>query len=250
MKHRFPFHLLQRVVPYRNLDLYDADQIEVEPNVERHLWPVMRHMLKEYYAMVSSLDDQLGRIVAALDDLHLRKNTTIIYTSDHGDLVGSHSTGRYRSKSLPYQNAYRVPLIIAGADIPPGTEVDTPVGSVDLLPTILDLAGLPSATDLPGRSMKVGVDGRIGSESDVVLMGLHNWRAVHDGRYCYAVFFDADESTLLIDTERDSYDMDNLLERFELYPAGVRLHRQLCEKLREVGDLDGLERVPARYEFQ
>lgn len=252
LKHRFPFHLLQRVVPYRNLDQYDADQIEVEPNVEYHLRPVMRHMLKEYYAMVSSLDDQLGRIVAALEALHLRENTTIIYTSDHGDLVGSHSnlTECYRRKSLPYQNAYRVPLIIAGAGIPPETEVDTPVGSVDLLPTILDLAGLPPATDLPGRSMRVGVDGRTGSESEVVLMGLHNWRAVHDGRYCYAVFFDADESTLLIDTERDPYDVDNLLERSELHPIAQRLHQRLCEKLREVGDLDCLERVSARYEFQ
>ena len=121
LKHRFPFHLLRQVVPYRNLDQYDTDQIEVEPNVEPQLWSLMRHMLVEYYAMVSSLDDQLGRIVAALNDLDLQENTTIIYTSDHGDLVGSHSnlTDRYRKKSRPYQNAYRVSLIIAGADIPP-----------------------------------------------------------------------------------------------------------------------------------
>ena len=119
LKHRFPFHLLQRVVPYRNLELYDPDRLQVEPNVSPRLHAVMRYMLREYYAMVSSLDDQLGRLRAALDELHLTGDTVIIYTSDHGDLVGSHATERYRGKSLPYQNAYRVPLLVAGAYIPP-----------------------------------------------------------------------------------------------------------------------------------
>jgi len=93
--------------------------------------------------------------------------------------------------------------------------------------------------------MKVAVDGQTESESGVVLMGLRNWRAVHDGRYCYAVSFDADESTLLFDTDHDPYDMGNLLERSELHPVGLRLHQQLREKLREVGDLDGLEQISA-----
>ena len=124
-----------------------------------------------------------------------------------------------------------------------GLKSDTPVGSVDLLPTILDLAGLPPATDLSGRSVKVGEGGQTEPGSEVVLMGLHNWRAVHDGRYCYAVFFDADESTLLIDTERDPYDTDNLLEHSGSHPVAQRLHQQLRDKLRDVGDLDGLERI-------
>lgn len=244
LKHRFPFHLLQRVVPYRNLELYDPDRLHVEPNVSPRLHAVMRHMLREYYAMVSSLDDQLGRLRAALDELHLTGDTVIIYTSDHGDLIGSHATERYRGKSLPYQNAYRVPLLVAGADIPPGTVVDTPVGSVDLLPTILDLAGLQPAPQLPGRSVTSAR-----GESDVVLMGLRNWRGIFDGRYCYAVAFDTDGARpmLLVDTERDPHDIDNLLASAAPHPHARRLHHQLCAKLQEVGDAEGLARARASH---
>lgn len=97
------------------------------------------------------MDDQVGRVIKALDDAGLRENTRILYTSDHGENAGARGLW---GKSNQYEEAAAVPLMLAGPDVPIGNVCNTPATLVDAYPTILDGVGLSANKDgVPGRSL-------------------------------------------------------------------------------------------------
>lgn len=111
---------------------------------------LMRQAQIGYYACISHLDNQIGRLIDSLKDDGSFDDTVIIFTSDHGELLGDHHTYR---KTRPYRGSINIPMIIAGGNIKPGTISDSLVELRDILPTALDLAGgtVPEAID--GKSM-------------------------------------------------------------------------------------------------
>jgi arylsulfatase A-like enzyme len=115
-----------------------------------------RMALAYYYGMCSYLDDLTAQLIDRLDRLGLADNTIVVYTSDHGDYAGEHEMFG-KSTSL-YDCLVRVPLILAGPDhlIPQGTRLGGFVESVDLFPTLLDLAGLqaPERVAVHGHSLR------------------------------------------------------------------------------------------------
>jgi choline-sulfatase len=102
-------------------------------------WAV-RRAIASYYALVSFLDDNIGKIVGALEAAGLAASTRVIYTSDHGDNLGCRGLW---GKSVMYEESVAVPLVMAGVGIPPGLVVDTPVSLVDCYRTVLEAAGCP-----------------------------------------------------------------------------------------------------------
>lgn len=103
--------------------------------------------------MTSFLDDNIGKVLAALDDCGLADDTRVVYTSDHGDNLGTRGLW---GKSNMYQPAAHIPMIMAGPDVPKGKVSNTPVSHVDGYQTILECVGLPlddTDKELPGKSM-------------------------------------------------------------------------------------------------
>jgi arylsulfatase A-like enzyme len=103
-----------------------------------------------YYANCTMIDEQIGRILEALDSLGMRENTVIVFTSDHGDYLAEH---RLMLKGIPaFEGAYRIPLILNGPGIPSGREVHNIVSLLDLVPTLVRLT---SGDEFPcqGRSL-------------------------------------------------------------------------------------------------
>ncbi|MEN0015483.1 MAG: choline-sulfatase, partial [Solirubrobacteraceae bacterium] len=98
---------------------------------------VVRRARRAYYASVSYLDDQIGQIVAKLDDLGLRENTVIVLTSDHGDMLGERGLWY---KMAPFEGSARVPLIVNAPGIVEPGRIHQTVSLVDLLPTLVDVA--------------------------------------------------------------------------------------------------------------
>jgi len=108
--------------------------------------------LLNHFRCVSSADDCLGRILQALDDLHLSDNTVVIYTSDNGYYFGEHTLGDKRSA---YEESMRIPMLIRyPGHIPAGKAMDQMVLNIDLCPTLLSYAGLRVPSDVQGRSWK------------------------------------------------------------------------------------------------
>jgi choline-sulfatase len=112
----------------------------------------VRTALAAYYGMVSFLDHNIGQLLQVLEDTGLAADTRVIYTSDHGDNLGNRG---FWGKSVMYEDAVAVPLIMAGDAIPRGHVAPTPVSLVDLHPTFLEgLGEQPEpGDDRPGRSL-------------------------------------------------------------------------------------------------
>ena len=118
----------------------------------------VRQMTSDYYGLVAEVDHWVGRILAKLDELGLAERTLVIFTSDHGEMLGDHGM---HSKMVFYDGAAHIPLLmrLPGA-IAGGTVVTKPVSHVDLFATILDYLHMPARRS-EGRSLrKLIADGR------------------------------------------------------------------------------------------
>ena len=149
------------VVPQTYLDLYDPTTFALPafpPEVEEVRADSLcsdeqlRSARHGYYAMVSEVDHHVGRILATLDDLDLSQDTIVLFTSDHGEWLGEHL--RY-GKGYPGHDAVsRVPFIIRWPEgiAAPGRTVHAIVEAVDVVPSLLECAGIPVPHHLQGRS--------------------------------------------------------------------------------------------------
>jgi len=115
----------------------------------------VRQELACYYAVISHLDAQIGRILQSLDDTRQRENTLVIFASDHGLAIGSHGLV---GKQNMYEHTINVPLLIADPNIPAGQKRASQCYLRDLFPTICELAGITSP-DVDGRSIMPAIRG-------------------------------------------------------------------------------------------
>lgn len=103
---------------------------------------------RQYTAAVGLIDAQVGEILAAVEERGFGASTIVVITSDHGEMLGDH--GLFQ-KSVPYESAMRVPLVVAGPGVAPGVS-DALIELADLGPTLVGLAGLPPQPGLDARS--------------------------------------------------------------------------------------------------
>jgi arylsulfatase len=135
---------------------------------------------RQYCAAISLIDDQVGRIIAALERRGMLDNTYIIFASDHGDMMGDHDL---YSKQVAYEPSLRVPLIMAGPGIEPGKVSDALIELSDLNPTICELAVLPPQEDIDAVSFCNLLFGRTERQRQNVVCFNQNFRAVRTGDY-------------------------------------------------------------------
>lgn len=117
---------------------------------------IVRRHIADYYGMISHLDAQVGRILAALDESGARANTVILFLSDHGLALGRH--GLLGKQNL-YEHSARAPVVFSGPGIPKGTSSDALAYLFDLGPTLCDLAGVPAPDGAEGMSLAPLLEG-------------------------------------------------------------------------------------------
>ena len=122
----------------------------------------VRRARAAYFGLITELDEVIGRVLDELDRTGQRDNTLIVYTSDHGEMLGEHGLWL---KNVLLENAVSVPLILAGPGLPKGKSIDTPVSHVDLVATMLEAAGAPITRELRGHSLLSGLPPFAFSES-------------------------------------------------------------------------------------
>lgn len=133
-----------------------------------------------YSAMVENIDRWAGRFLDEVEARGEMGNTLIVYSSDHGEMLGDH--GRF-GKGSPYHPSLSVPLVVSGRGMRQCHTCDLPMTTLDLTATFLDYAGLTVPEDMDSRSLKPLLDGQTDEHRDVVLSGLRDWRMAYDGRY-------------------------------------------------------------------
>lgn len=176
-----------------------------------------------YYRMIEMVDAEIGKVLAALRQANLEDNTWIVFTSDHGECAGAHG---FNQKTVLYDESARVPLIIASnSGVAAGSTGKLVNTGIDLLPTMLDLAGLEIPPGLPGCSLVPLLQGNNAAnwrnylvvETNMTQTGevdgltpRMEGRMVHSERYKYCLYSRGQRRESLVDMETDPGEMIDL----------------------------------------
>ena len=232
-----PPHNPYRDIPDEYLEMYPIEEAEVRPNCA----DPNREDLTGYYAHVTALDEQLGRIQDLLEKKGLIENTVFVYTSDHGDMIGSQGEQR---KQRPWDESIRVPFVIrCPGQVGKGVTLQRPINMVDLMPTLLSFAGIDIPSTVEGRDVSPLFTGHEPDGDDVALTmciapfaeytGLP-WRGVRTSRYTYARRLDG--PWLLYDNEADPCQLNNLIDQSEHSALQAELEGHLTRLLEDRSD--------------
>jgi len=222
--------------------MFDPRTLRICDNVPNPQDESVRRRTAGYYAMVAHLDQNVGRILALLEELGQRERTLVVFFSDHGEMLGSH--GRF-NKEVAYDEAIRIPLILRlpGA-IPAGTRHKGIVSGVDLYPTCAALCGVAPRPEVQGLDHSAALCGRGEPRRAEALVqwlgktrygwGDYPYRAIRTARHTYCVSaHEANERNgghfrLLFDNERDEHQLHNLFGAPEAREVQRELHARLC----------------------
>ncbi len=226
---------------------YDSASMVLHPNVPDEMAGKVRKDLSGYYAHATALDDMVGKIRASLKQYDLEDNTIILFTSDHGDLLGSH--GAYK-KQQAYDESIRVPMLY---HVPkpyggqPGTN-SAMMNSEDIMPTLLGLCALPIPATVEGISYSNMILGKETIRDTVALItcvqpfgqwnkvkhGAREYRGLRTTRYTYTR--DLTGPWLLFDNDKDPYQLNNLINDPQTKPIREALDALLTKKLAATQD--------------
>ena len=189
--------------------------------------------LEAYYAVISHLDAQIGRVLDALETARLAESTIVIFTSDHGLALGSHGlTG----KQNMYEHTIGVPLILAGPGIASGSRNDAQCYLRDLYPTVCELCGIEVPPSVEGKSLVPALQGeRAQIHPHVIGYYADSQRMIRTRRWKYVWYPQANREQLF-DLLSDPHELNDCSA--EAQHAGIRdeLRTSLLEWLREHGD--------------
>ncbi|HEU5103073.1 MAG TPA: sulfatase-like hydrolase/transferase [Roseiflexaceae bacterium] len=228
------------VVPQRYLDLYDPETFELPElrqatAAERAAAGCSEARLRAarhgYYAMISEVDQYVGRILDQLEQQQLAERTIVVFTSDHGEWLGEHL--KY-GKGYPGDDLVaRVPLIVrwpAGI-IAPDRTVSAIVEAVDVLPTLLECAGVQVPPHVQGLSFAAALSDAAFAGRDSALMEHAGWKNLRTARYRYLIH--ADGSERLWDLECDPRECHDVAGEPAYAPVLAEHRRLLLARLIE-----------------
>ncbi len=203
---------------------------------------ILSNNVRGYYAQTTNIDWNLGRIVDKLEACGLTENTALVFTSDHGEMFGSH--GR-RAKNIFYDEATHVPLLIRKPGLVREGAVDECFSTVDMMPTLLSLLDLPVPEKAEG--VDVGpclIGSRSAAENTVLMQGMgttaawrdgSEWRGLRNRQFTYAVYR-LDRSEHLYDNVSDPFQMNNLATERSQVGLVEHFRNLLTEKLDHIKD--------------
>lgn len=188
---------------------------------------------QEYYAIITHMDEQIGRILDGLEASGKSDNTYIFFTADHGLAVGHH--GLLGKQNL-YDHSVRVPFIVSGPGIESGATRDGWIYLQDVMPTTLELAGVPKPEHVKFKSVLPLVTGKRKENYDALYGAyLAVQRSVTVGNY-RLILYPKIGKTLLYDLQNDPHEMSDLSESPKQQKRIKRLFSKLLELQEETGD--------------
>ncbi|KKN21825.1 hypothetical protein LCGC14_0921500, partial [marine sediment metagenome] len=248
-------HAPYQTAPDKYQKRINMDSIQLRKNVPEDMKAQVRKDLAGYYAHIVALDDMIGKLISSLKKSGQIQNTIVVFTSDHGDLLGSQ--GAYK-KQQPYDESIRVPMLFYIPEqlkISPG-EKKAAMNSEDILPTLLGLCKIKIPKTVEGINYSTYLEGneefnRAALITCVQPFGQWN-RVAHNGREYrglrtekYTYTRDLNGPWLLFDNEKDPYQLNNLVGNVQMSELQNTLENQLSRRLKENNDefLPGMEYI-------
>ena len=190
-----------------------------------------------YNRLIEEADSDISPVISALEDGGFMDNTLIVFLSDHGDMDASH---RREHKTVPFQEAQKVPFVISGPGILKGVIDSTTVinTGIDLIPTVCELAGIEyPENEYHGLSIVPVATGKSdGIERRYIFTESENWfQVIEDGRYKYTVLETQNTGEILVDLKNDPGEMRNLSGDHDYAGIQDRLRAVLEQELESRG---------------
>lgn len=241
------------VAPSKYFNLYNRDDIRV-PQVDPGYFSTLpkpaaknltrfkeqlnlpdslaRCAIQGYYAVISFMDAQVGKVLHALDSLGLRENTVVVFTSDHGYHMGEH--GYYQKLTL-FENSDRIPMIVSYPGMKQKGKVShSIVEIIDLYPTLSDMAGLKVPEYVAGRSFKKVLNDPDKITRSSALSQISGGYTLRTPEYRYTRWGNGGvDMTELYDRRMDPDEMKNIAKRAEYAGIIKKLDQQLSARLEE-----------------
>ena len=248
MKPHLPF-----VAPKKYWDLYPPESIRLPANYHlpknapesaRYSWGELRRysgmpakglvtvdqakmLIRGYYACVSFIDAQIGKVLAELKKQGLAEKTIVVLWGDHGWNLGDHT---YWCKHTVYESSLHIPLIMKGPGCSVGKKIAAPAESVDLYPTLCDLAGLPLPETLEGESLLERLKNPGKGAEDVAFSRYQRGDSIRMGNYRYSEYRDRKGKVIgrmLYDHAKDPLENENIVDQADYQTKVGELSSQL-----------------------
>ena len=242
-----PPHAPYHTAPEKYRKMFsDPEKIALPPNVPNSLRKKARQELAGYYAHIAVLDDCIADVLGTIRDCGIEEDTIFVFTSDHGDMLYSHNMTK---KQKPWEESVRVPFLIRYPAVhgKSGKEIDMPINTPDIMPTLLGLSGLAIPKSVEGKDFSDVIRGSQSPDNDAALIScpvpFHQWgyrrggreyRGVRTRRYTYTR--DLNGPWLLYDNQMDPHQLRNLCNDPEYAKVRRELEKMLAQKLKETND--------------
>ncbi|MEK6477415.1 sulfatase [Catalinimonas sp. 4WD22] len=235
-----PYH----TAPQKYQDMYDPAALQLHPNVPPDMEEKVRKDLAGYYAHCTALDDMVGEILQTIEEAGIADNTIILFTSDHGDLLGSH---RAYKKQQAYEESIRIPMLIRAPQLSSG-EYKALINSYDIMPSLLGLSGIEIPETVEGQDYSLFLQGEAPLPDTATVLscvqpfgqwnrfdhGGREYRGLRTLRYTYTRNLKGPWQ--LFDNQQDPYQMNNLIDEPEYDTLQAALDALLTQKLKAQGD--------------
>ncbi|AUS06313.1 sulfatase [Tamlana carrageenivorans] len=231
--------------PQKYKDMYPPESLILNPNVSPKFESRSREELQGYYAHATATDEAIGLLLKQMDALGLNENTIVVFSSDHGEMMGAHDVRPFQ-KQVAWDESIRVPFLIKypGIDKLKGITVNAPINTPDILPSLLGLSDIKIPDGIEGEDLSELIknpDPEADREALVMNVapfagGYPNlpYRAIRTKQYTYARTTEG--PSMFFDNVADPYQQNNLLGNPEFEPLQNELDAKLNKKLAQLGD--------------
>jgi arylsulfatase A-like enzyme len=249
------------VVPEPYASMYDPSEIEPwgnyaetfdgKPRVhEQYLhyrgvdsfdWETWAEAVAKYFGFMTLIDDQIGRILDALDEFGLTDETAVVHTSDHGDLTGSHRL--FNKGPMMYDETYRIPLVVRWPGVvEPGSQSTAFVRLHDLMPTFCEWADIEPSEELHARSIQPLLKGNTPDDWPASTyaqyhgdeFGLYSQRMVRTEEYKFV--YNGPDRNELYDLTADPHELQNIIDHPQYAEVQMEMEDRLVDWMDEVDD--------------
>ncbi len=236
-------HFPHATAPKEFQEQFVEEDIILRENVSDDMKEKAKKEALGYYAHIMALDKCMGELQKAMDEAGISENTILVFTSDHGEMMGSQGV-RPRQKQVPWVESVNVPFLLQYPARFKNNkiEVEAPINAPDILPTLLALADIPVPEFIEGENMSEAIGNpEVKKDKAALVMNVSpfagkadEYRGVYTSRYSYAKTLDG--PWFMFDQKADPLQMNNLIGKPEYEDIQKEMEIVLQQELKKIGD--------------